>query len=406
MVVGTRALARRAGRADHARLPPGLLVRPATSATGRCATTAGARRSGCRRRAPVLPRIGAAERADGHEAAVHRPTWGSVDRFIALTGADRRRSARLRHSGRAHRDQAERDPDPGVPNPVTASCTARAVPEKGLGLLLDAWRRHPDGALGQLRIAGTARCAPRRGSRGRAGRRHLPRGAGPGRHGSRRRRPRSVVRRADLARRAAHGDPGGAGGRAAGARHGGRRHPVPAGVDSGPSRPPAGWSSPTGCPGGGVADGSVLRRASVRLRAGAYRDLPPGRGGPRLIDIYTAAQRIHNHAQVDLRLIGEWRVGDGYRDPSPRSWSRRQILRRRRRCRRRRGGWRRGRLGTGPTGRDRPPPGPRRPRPPPKYRSRPDLRQLPDVTITGPASVRPPVRSSSPRPPAPGCGDR
>jgi glycosyltransferase involved in cell wall biosynthesis len=47
-------------------------------------------------------------------------------------------------------------PDPGEPAPPGEGFlyAARLSPEKGLGLLLDAWRRHPDGSLGRLRIAG------------------------------------------------------------------------------------------------------------------------------------------------------------------------------------------------------------------------------------------------------------
>jgi len=47
-------------------------------------------------------------------------------------------------------------PDPGVPPPPGDGFlfAARLSPEKGLALLLDAWRCHPVGALGPLRIAG------------------------------------------------------------------------------------------------------------------------------------------------------------------------------------------------------------------------------------------------------------
>jgi glycosyltransferase involved in cell wall biosynthesis len=48
-------------------------------------------------------------------------------------------------------------PDPGPPPPDHGEgflFAGRLSPEKGLDLLLDAWSRHPDGALGPLRIAG------------------------------------------------------------------------------------------------------------------------------------------------------------------------------------------------------------------------------------------------------------
>lgn len=94
--------------------------------------------------------------------AVHRPTWRSVDRYIALTDAI---AEHLRDYGIA----AERIvvkpnavPDPGPPAPLGDGFLflGRLSPEKGLGLLLDAWRRHPDGALGPLRIAGDGELRP------------------------------------------------------------------------------------------------------------------------------------------------------------------------------------------------------------------------------------------------------
>ena len=108
-----RAPARRAGGADGAQLPPGL------------------------RAGPVLPRRAHLHRLPGpgvglpgvvHRCyrgsraqsavmaatlAVHRPTWRSVDRYIALTDGDRRPSARLRHPGRPDRGQAELGARPG-----------------------------------------------------------------------------------------------------------------------------------------------------------------------------------------------------------------------------------------------------------------------------------------------------
>ncbi|MEU4566215.1 glycosyltransferase family 4 protein [Micromonospora sp. NPDC023956] len=88
--------------------------------------------------------------------AVHRPTWRSVDRFIALTSQI---ATHLREYGiPADRIVVKPNgiPDPGQPAPLGEGFfyLGRLSPEKGLGLLLDAWRRHPDGALGPLRIAG------------------------------------------------------------------------------------------------------------------------------------------------------------------------------------------------------------------------------------------------------------
>jgi glycosyltransferase involved in cell wall biosynthesis len=94
--------------------------------------------------------------------AVHRPTWRSVDRFIALTD---RIAEHLRDYGiPADRIVVKPNglPDPGEPAAGGDGFlyAARLSPEKGLELLLDAWRRHPDGALGELRIAGDGELRP------------------------------------------------------------------------------------------------------------------------------------------------------------------------------------------------------------------------------------------------------
>ncbi|GAB2951486.1 glycosyltransferase family 4 protein [Micromonospora polyrhachis] len=88
--------------------------------------------------------------------AVHRPTWRSVDRFIALTSAV---AAHLRDYGISDDRIVVKPnaiPDPGQPAPLGDGFLfmGRLSPEKGLGLLLDAWRQHPVGSLGPLRIAG------------------------------------------------------------------------------------------------------------------------------------------------------------------------------------------------------------------------------------------------------------
>jgi glycosyltransferase involved in cell wall biosynthesis len=88
--------------------------------------------------------------------AAHRPTWRSVDRYLAPTAAI---AAHLREYGvPAGRIVVKPNglPDPGPPSPPGDGFLflGRLSPEKGLGLLLEAWTRHPDGALGPLRIAG------------------------------------------------------------------------------------------------------------------------------------------------------------------------------------------------------------------------------------------------------------
>ncbi|MEH1126192.1 glycosyltransferase [Micromonospora sp. CPCC 206061] len=94
--------------------------------------------------------------------AVHRPTWRSVDRYIALTEAI---AEHLRDYGiPADRIVVKPNgiPDPGAPAALGDGFLflGRLSPEKGVGLLLDAWQRHPDGALGPLRIAGDGELRP------------------------------------------------------------------------------------------------------------------------------------------------------------------------------------------------------------------------------------------------------
>ncbi len=95
--------------------------------------------------------------------AVHRGTWRSVDRYLALTDAI---AAHLREYGIPPERISVRPnalPDPGPP-PSRAGAgflfAARLSPEKGLGLLLDAWRGHGEGELGTLRIAGDGPLRP------------------------------------------------------------------------------------------------------------------------------------------------------------------------------------------------------------------------------------------------------
>ncbi|MGH3735447.1 MAG: glycosyltransferase family 4 protein [Micromonosporaceae bacterium] len=88
--------------------------------------------------------------------AAHRGTWRSVDRFIALTSA---MAEHLR--GYGIRDEQivvkpNSVPDPGRHDVAGSGFlyVGRLSEEKGLGLLLDAWSRHPVDALGTLTIVG------------------------------------------------------------------------------------------------------------------------------------------------------------------------------------------------------------------------------------------------------------
>src|SRR5262245_6069234 len=87
---------------------------------------------------------------------VHRSTWHSVERYIALTDAI---ADHLRRYGIADDHITVKPnglPDPGPPTPLGDGFLyfGRLSEEKGIGLLLDAWRRHDEGTLGQLRLAG------------------------------------------------------------------------------------------------------------------------------------------------------------------------------------------------------------------------------------------------------------
>ncbi|WBB65874.1 glycosyltransferase [Micromonospora sp. WMMD812] len=94
--------------------------------------------------------------------AVHRGTWRSVDRYIALTSAiaDHLRDYGIPDERIVVKPNAV--PDPGRPAPLGDGFLymARLSPEKGVDLLLDAWRRHPVGALGTLRVAGDGELRP------------------------------------------------------------------------------------------------------------------------------------------------------------------------------------------------------------------------------------------------------
>lgn len=88
--------------------------------------------------------------------AAHRPTWRSVDRFLALTSAiaDHLMSYGIPGDRIVVKPNAIADPGPPPPLGEGFLFLGRLAPEKGLGLLLEAWSRHPEGTLGTLRIAG------------------------------------------------------------------------------------------------------------------------------------------------------------------------------------------------------------------------------------------------------------
>ncbi len=88
--------------------------------------------------------------------AAHRGTWHRVDRYIALTDAIAEHLVRYGIDPERIVVKPNSSPDPGPPDPIGDGFLqlGRLVEEKGVGLLLDSWRRHPVGSLGPLRIAG------------------------------------------------------------------------------------------------------------------------------------------------------------------------------------------------------------------------------------------------------------
>ncbi len=94
--------------------------------------------------------------------ALHRPTWRSVDRYIALTDAVAEHLVDYGISPDRIVVKPNSVADPGEPDPAGDGFLffGRLVAEKGLGLVLDAWRRHPEGSLGMLRIAGDGPMRP------------------------------------------------------------------------------------------------------------------------------------------------------------------------------------------------------------------------------------------------------
>lgn len=89
--------------------------------------------------------------------AVHRRTWHSVDRFIALTDgiADYLMAYGIDSEKITVKPNSISDPGPAPSKKGDGFLfVGRLSAEKGVAMLLDAWQRHPVGALGTLRIAG------------------------------------------------------------------------------------------------------------------------------------------------------------------------------------------------------------------------------------------------------------
>jgi len=93
--------------------------------------------------------------------ALHRGTWRSVDRYIALTPAlaDHLRTAGISQSITV-KPNCVADPGRHDQRGTGFAYVGRLAEEKGLPLLLAAWRRHPPGSLGPLRIAGDGPLLP------------------------------------------------------------------------------------------------------------------------------------------------------------------------------------------------------------------------------------------------------
>jgi glycosyltransferase involved in cell wall biosynthesis len=87
---------------------------------------------------------------------MHRGTWRTVDRFLALTPA---MAGYVRSLGIPDERIVVRPnsvPDPGGHTEAGEGflVVGRLSVEKGIALMLDAWCRHPEGTLGPLRVAG------------------------------------------------------------------------------------------------------------------------------------------------------------------------------------------------------------------------------------------------------------
>lgn len=88
---------------------------------------------------------------------VHRGTWQLVDRFLALTPQMREHllSAGIPADRITIRPNTVRDPQHAdLDGGSGVVFGGRFSEEKGIALLAEAWRRHPEGSLGTLTIAG------------------------------------------------------------------------------------------------------------------------------------------------------------------------------------------------------------------------------------------------------------
>jgi glycosyltransferase involved in cell wall biosynthesis len=86
----------------------------------------------------------------------HRPTFRGLDRLIALTPQVAEHLVRYGADPERVVVKPNTVDDPGVPTPAGSGFlfVGRLSQEKGLDLLLDAWQRQPDGALGRLTRVG------------------------------------------------------------------------------------------------------------------------------------------------------------------------------------------------------------------------------------------------------------
>ena len=93
---------------------------------------------------------------------VHRGTWRSVDRYIALTPMIAEHLASFGVPAERITVKPNSVPDPGFSDTPGEGfvIVGRLSEEKGLPLLLEAWRKHPVGALGPLRIVGDGPLRP------------------------------------------------------------------------------------------------------------------------------------------------------------------------------------------------------------------------------------------------------
>jgi glycosyltransferase involved in cell wall biosynthesis len=95
--------------------------------------------------------------------ALHRGTWHSLEKYIALTGniAEHLRDYGIPEDRIAIKPNAVEDPGAPPAQPGEGVLFAgRLSPEKGLGILLDAWQTFDPGTLGTLRIVGDGDLRP------------------------------------------------------------------------------------------------------------------------------------------------------------------------------------------------------------------------------------------------------